>query len=72
MEYFHSNGMKVQDSAKICNQHAVALEEKVLPTAGYHPSSAYTGSGADWSKKYSLWQGFSSAECECYWFAELN
>lgn len=47
-------------------------KKKVLPTAGYHPSSAYRHSGAAWPKKYSFWQGFSSAECECFYSAELN
>lgn len=50
MEDFHCHGMKVRDSAKICNQHSAALEKKVLPTAGYHPSSACMSSGADWPK----------------------
>lgn len=71
MEDLHSHGMKVWGSAEICNEHPVALE-KVLSTAGYHPSSAYRHSGAVWPKKYSFWQGFSSAECEYYYSAELN
>lgn len=71
MEDFHPHGMKHWDSAEIGGQPPVALEKNNYPLLVINPAVS-TCLVEKTSSKNSLWQGLSSAECECHRSAELN